>query len=121
MIKFGLLGCGRIAKRHADLLGGHHVDRASLAGVCDPIRARADAIASLLMHLKVIPDTPGLRPFHGLKGVIVAGFVIVFVKRPKTRSRASPSAQVRVRCPSRSTKLAKSSLPSTSNPSGRIC
>ncbi len=46
MIKFGLLGCGRIAKRHSDLLGGHHVDRASLAGVCDPIRSRADAIAS---------------------------------------------------------------------------
>src|SRR5437879_9107140 len=46
MIKFGLLGCGRIAKRHSDLLGGHHLDRASLAGVCDPVRARADAIAS---------------------------------------------------------------------------
>ena len=24
MIKFGLLGCGRIAKRHSELLGGHH-------------------------------------------------------------------------------------------------
>src|ERR1700737_4766632 len=46
MIKFGLLGCGRIAKRHSDLLGGHHLDRASLAGVCDPVRARADAIAA---------------------------------------------------------------------------
>jgi predicted dehydrogenase len=46
MIKFGLLGCGRIANRHSDLLGGHHVDRASLVGVCDPIRARADALAS---------------------------------------------------------------------------
>jgi UDP-N-acetyl-2-amino-2-deoxyglucuronate dehydrogenase len=44
MIRFGLLGCGRIAKRHSDLLGGHHVDRASLAGV--PIRTRADAIPS---------------------------------------------------------------------------
>lgn len=46
MIKFGLLGCGRIAKRHSDLLGGHHIDRAGLAGVCDPIRVRADALAS---------------------------------------------------------------------------
>src|SRR3981081_335276 len=46
MIKFGLLGCGRLAKRPSDLLGGHHIDRASLAGVCDPVRARADAIAS---------------------------------------------------------------------------
>src|ERR1700694_5124172 len=46
MIKFGLLCCGRIAKRHSDLLGGNHIDRASLAAVCDPVRARADAIAS---------------------------------------------------------------------------
>ncbi|MGO8911183.1 MAG: Gfo/Idh/MocA family protein [Bradyrhizobium sp.] len=46
MIRFGLLGCGRIAKRHSELLGGGHVDRASLVAVCDPIRARAGAIAS---------------------------------------------------------------------------
>ncbi len=46
MIRFGLLGCGRIARRHADLLGGNHIDRARLVAVCDPVRARADAIAS---------------------------------------------------------------------------
>ncbi|KRQ98359.1 Gfo/Idh/MocA family protein [Bradyrhizobium valentinum] len=46
MIRFGLLGCGRIAKRHSDLLGGNHIDRACLAAVCDPVRARADAVAS---------------------------------------------------------------------------
>ena len=46
MIKFGLLGCGRIAKRHSELLGGHHVDGASLVGVCDPIQERADTLAS---------------------------------------------------------------------------
>src|ERR1022692_3244531 len=46
MIRFGLLGCGRIATRHSDLLGGRHIDGAILAAVCDPIRARADAIAS---------------------------------------------------------------------------
>jgi UDP-N-acetyl-2-amino-2-deoxyglucuronate dehydrogenase len=46
MIRFGLLGCGRIARRHADLLGGGLVEGAALAAVCDPIRERADAIAS---------------------------------------------------------------------------
>ena len=46
MIRFGLLGCGRIAKRHADLLGGRHIDRAALVAVCDHVRPRADAIAS---------------------------------------------------------------------------
>ena len=46
MIRFGLLGCGRIAKRHSELLGGRHIERAELSVVCDPIRERADAIAS---------------------------------------------------------------------------
>ncbi|MHC6154915.1 Gfo/Idh/MocA family protein [Bradyrhizobium elkanii] len=45
MIRFGLLGCGRIAKRHSDLLGGNQIEGASLVAVCDPERARADAIA----------------------------------------------------------------------------
>ena len=46
MIRFGLLGCGRIAKRHSDLLGGNHIEGACLVAVCDPIRTRADAIAA---------------------------------------------------------------------------
>jgi len=46
MIRFGLLGCGRIAKRHSDLLGGNHIEGAKLVAVCDPVRARADALAS---------------------------------------------------------------------------
>ena len=45
MIRFGLLGCGRIAKRHADLLGGNHIEGAALAAVCDTVRPRAEAIA----------------------------------------------------------------------------
>jgi UDP-N-acetyl-2-amino-2-deoxyglucuronate dehydrogenase len=46
MIRFGLLGCGRIAKRHSDLLGGNLIEGAALAAVCDPVRPRADAIAA---------------------------------------------------------------------------
>src|SRR3954454_20392265 len=46
MIRFGLLGCGRIAKRHSDLLGGNHIEGAKLVAVCDNVPARADAIAS---------------------------------------------------------------------------
>ena len=46
MIRFGLLGCGRIARRHSDLLGGDHIHGAKLVAVCDPDRARADAIAA---------------------------------------------------------------------------
>jgi predicted dinucleotide-utilizing enzyme len=46
MLRFGLLGCGRIAKRRSELLGGNHIDGASLVAVCDPLRPRADAVAS---------------------------------------------------------------------------
>ena len=46
MIRFGLLGCGRIAKRHSDLLGGGHIAGAQLAAVCDEIHERADGIAA---------------------------------------------------------------------------
>jgi UDP-N-acetyl-2-amino-2-deoxyglucuronate dehydrogenase len=46
VIRFGLLGCGRISKRHSDLLGGGHIEGAKLTAVCDPMRARADALAS---------------------------------------------------------------------------
>nr|WP_249811243.1 Gfo/Idh/MocA family oxidoreductase [Bradyrhizobium sp. 149] len=41
-----MLGCGRIAKRHSDLLGGNHIEGAKLVAVCDTARARADAIAA---------------------------------------------------------------------------
>ena len=43
MIKFGILGCGRIAKRHSDLLGTGQIAGGRLAAVCDvlPERARA--------------------------------------------------------------------------------
>jgi predicted dehydrogenase len=43
MINFALVGCGRIAKRHAEILGDGQVARAQLAAVCDvqPDRARS--------------------------------------------------------------------------------
>lgn len=43
MIKFGVVGCGRISKRHLDLLGGNHIAGAQLAAICDndPVRLEA--------------------------------------------------------------------------------
>lgn len=43
MITFGLLGCGRIAKRHAELLGTGQIAGARLGAVCDIIPERAQA------------------------------------------------------------------------------
>jgi len=46
MIRFGILGCGRIAKRHSEILGGGHITGAKLTAVCDRVPARAHALAS---------------------------------------------------------------------------
>jgi UDP-N-acetyl-2-amino-2-deoxyglucuronate dehydrogenase len=35
MLKFALVGCGRIAKRHSELLGNNQIKNACLAAVCD--------------------------------------------------------------------------------------
>lgn len=44
MLRFALVGCGRIAKRHSELLGHSQIDGASLAAVCDIKLDRAQAI-----------------------------------------------------------------------------
>jgi UDP-N-acetyl-2-amino-2-deoxyglucuronate dehydrogenase len=43
-LRFGLVGCGRIAKRHSDLLGNGEIEGATLACVCDIRLERARAI-----------------------------------------------------------------------------
>jgi predicted dehydrogenase len=43
MIRFAIIGCGRIAKRHADLLGRGQIAGASLSAVCDVVPERAQA------------------------------------------------------------------------------
>ena len=44
MLNFGLIGCGRIAKRHSDLLGRGQIGGARLAAVCDIRPERAQAL-----------------------------------------------------------------------------
>lgn len=43
MLKFALIGCGRVAKRHAELLGLGQIAGARLVAVCDCVEARARA------------------------------------------------------------------------------
>lgn len=45
MLKFALVGCGRIAKRHSELLGENQIEGACLVAVCDLVLERAKAIA----------------------------------------------------------------------------
>jgi len=45
MLRFALVGCGRIAKRHSELLGHRQVAGAELAAVCDLVADKARHIA----------------------------------------------------------------------------
>jgi predicted dehydrogenase len=47
-INFALVGCGRIAKRHSELLGLGQIPNARLAAVCDIKADRASAIGSTM-------------------------------------------------------------------------
>jgi predicted dehydrogenase len=46
MIRIALIGCGRIAQRHSDLLGTNQIAGAKLAAVCDVIKDRAQRMGS---------------------------------------------------------------------------
>ena len=46
MIRFALLGCGRIARKHAEILVSGQVEGAALVGVCDVDEARARVFGS---------------------------------------------------------------------------
>jgi UDP-N-acetyl-2-amino-2-deoxyglucuronate dehydrogenase len=48
MLKFALIGCGRIAKRHSDLLSQGHIEGANLACVCDVAVEKAQKLGQVL-------------------------------------------------------------------------
>jgi len=45
MLNFALVGCGRIAKRHSELLGFNEIGNAKLVSVCDSDLSKANKIA----------------------------------------------------------------------------
>ena len=46
MLRFALVGCGRIAKRHSELLGRRQIAGAELAAVCDVVEEKARRTAA---------------------------------------------------------------------------
>jgi UDP-N-acetyl-2-amino-2-deoxyglucuronate dehydrogenase len=65
MLKFALVGCGRIAKRHVDLLGRQQIDGARLVAACDIVDGKAEALVGPLgvpaysdMHDMVEAENP---------------------------------------------------------------
>jgi predicted dehydrogenase len=45
MLNFALVGCGRISKRHGELLGENQISGARLVAVCDKVLSKAQIIA----------------------------------------------------------------------------
>lgn len=46
MLKFALVGCGRISKRHSELLGHQQIDGARLVAACDIVQEKAQRVGA---------------------------------------------------------------------------
>jgi predicted dehydrogenase len=109
MLRFGLIGCGRIARRHADLLARGDIEGAELAAVCDsdPERARAfgetygvkacGSIAELLAMPEIdavsVLTPSGLHPEHAIAAARAGKHVVV--EKPMALRLADADAMIR--------------------------
>ncbi|MEL6448525.1 MAG: Gfo/Idh/MocA family oxidoreductase [Pseudomonadota bacterium] len=73
MLKFALVGCGRIAKRHSELLGHQQIDGAGLVAVCDIDAAKAQAIAEKF-------DVPAYTDMHEMMKTADIDVVVVLTE-----------------------------------------
>jgi UDP-N-acetyl-2-amino-2-deoxyglucuronate dehydrogenase len=67
MINFALIGCGRIAKRHAELLGTGQIRGARLVAVCDVKQDRAQAFGKQY----AVPAYGSIQEMLGMPGIDV--------------------------------------------------
>jgi predicted dehydrogenase len=73
MLRFALVGCGRIAKRHADLLGNAQIAHAQLVAVCDTVPRKAEAIARQF-------GVPHFHDMHEMMKSVAADVVVVLTE-----------------------------------------
>ena len=73
MYRFALVGCGRIAKRHAELLGKGVIDGAELVGVCDVRTDRAQQLG--LEHA-----VPWFDDMHTMMKAVEADVAVVLTE-----------------------------------------
>jgi predicted dehydrogenase len=73
MIKFALVGCGRISRRHADLLGGGCIGGASLVAVCDIVADKAKKISQEF-------EVPYFTDFHLMMSSLDIDVVVVLTE-----------------------------------------
>lgn len=73
MLRFALVGCGRIAKRHAELLGNEQIAHARLVAVCDTVPAKAQAIGRQF-------GVPHFQDMHEMMKSVPAEVVVVLTE-----------------------------------------
>ena len=108
MLRFALVGCGRISKRHSELLGDNHIAGAQLVAVCDKIVSKAEVIAhkynisaysclhemmkSEQIDVAVVLTESGLHAQHTLE---LAGYgVHVVVEKPMALTLEDADAMI---------------------------
>src|SRR5262245_2101942 len=72
-LRFALVGCGRIAKRHAELLGHRQIAHAELAGVCDVVAAKAERVGRQF-------DVPHFTDMHEMMKSVAPDVVVVLTE-----------------------------------------
>jgi UDP-N-acetyl-2-amino-2-deoxyglucuronate dehydrogenase len=73
MLNFALIGCGRISKRHSELLGNGQIVGARLAAVCDIVETKARAIGDRF-------NVPGYTDMHEMMRVESIDVVVVLTE-----------------------------------------
>ena len=73
MLRFALVGCGRIARRHSELLGNRQIPRASLVGVCDVVPEKALRISKQF-------SVPMFTDMHEMMRTIDVDVVVVLTE-----------------------------------------
>jgi UDP-N-acetyl-2-amino-2-deoxyglucuronate dehydrogenase len=76
MLKFALIGCGRIAKRHSELLASGQIGRARLSAVCDIVPEKARRFGTEL-------NVPWFTDMHEMMGKVQPDVVSVLTESGK--------------------------------------
>lgn len=73
MLNFALVGCGRIATRHSELLGNKQIDNARLVAVCDIVETKASALGRKF-------DVPVFTDMHQMMADLEIDVVVVLTE-----------------------------------------
>jgi UDP-N-acetyl-2-amino-2-deoxyglucuronate dehydrogenase len=72
-IKFAIIGCGRISKRHADILGNKAVSGVALVSICDVEKSKSDFLASKY-------NVPSFQNYHLMMREVQPDVVVILTE-----------------------------------------